>query len=187
LAPQGELTFPARGEVDDEARQEREVRLTAQRRLTRHLRPCDDGGQPVDTFWAGISLDLTDATLIDFSLRHCHVNEGWFNGAKFVGYAGFGEVKFTGGAGFREADFTGNAWFDRADFVGNAWFTGAKFAETTRFDGADFGGDALFNRAKFVREATFLDARFAGDVPPEVTSYLAESDDGRPEAGAEFT
>jgi hypothetical protein len=53
--------------------QEREVRLTAQRLLTTHLRPGNDKNNPVATFWADIDLDLTGAVLVDFTLAGCTV------------------------------------------------------------------------------------------------------------------
>ncbi|WP_103334968.1 pentapeptide repeat-containing protein [Amycolatopsis sp. CA-126428] len=73
-----------RGAVEDEARQEREVRLTAQRLLARHLHH-DDQKHPPATFWANMNLDLTGATLIDFDLSNCRVNEATFTQAKFSG------------------------------------------------------------------------------------------------------
>jgi hypothetical protein len=52
----------------DIARQEREVRLTAQAILTAHLHPGQDPDHPAETFWVHIDLDLTGATLIDVNL-----------------------------------------------------------------------------------------------------------------------
>lgn len=85
--------------------QEREVRLTAQRVITHHLRPGEDPEHPVESFWAGIDLDLTGAALIDLDLRACIVRHARFN----------------------QATFTGVTWCDRATFIGVAWFTRATF------------------------------------------------------------
>lgn len=75
--------------------QERQVRLTAQRILAIHLRPGTDPDHPIGTFWPGIGLDLTGATLVDFTLNRCHIKAAHFNGAKFIGSAWFvgGSVK----------------------------------------------------------------------------------------------
>ncbi|MGV9324093.1 pentapeptide repeat-containing protein [Streptosporangium sandarakinum] len=93
---------------------ELQVRLTAQRILTAHLR--DD--RPADqrstlpappAFWEGMRLDLTGATLIDFDLTGGHVTEALFNKATFTGNASFSGATFTGDARFDEATFTKGA------------------------------------------------------------------------------
>jgi hypothetical protein len=63
--------------------QEREVRLTAQRLLTDHLRPGHNP-EPAATHWADIDLDLTDATLIDFNLHDCRPRQATFRSATFT-------------------------------------------------------------------------------------------------------
>ncbi|UJW28763.1 pentapeptide repeat-containing protein [Saccharothrix sp. AJ9571] len=102
---------PTPSPTPEDLRQEREVRLTAQRILSRHLYPGDRPRRPVHTFWPDIDLDFTDATLINFDLSDCHIGTGRFNGAKFTGYARFGGAEFTGNTWFNEAKFTGDAEF----------------------------------------------------------------------------
>jgi hypothetical protein len=96
--------------------QERQVRLTAQRILAEHLR--DDrtpdqrsAGPPGPRFWLGISLDLTGATLIDFSFHRVVAADARFDGATFIGIARFYEAIFTGLAWFRGATFADEASF----------------------------------------------------------------------------
>lgn len=156
-APESEHTrFEART-------QERQVRLTAQRILATHLRPGDDPGQPLDTFfWPDIDLDLTGATLTDLNLDRCRLRAASFGGAKFGGDAWFGAAKFTGAAQFSEAKFDRVAGFNGAEFGGDAWFGGAEFSGDALFGGAKFSGNAWFSRVKFGGVALFGWAKFTG-------------------------
>ncbi|WP_328607421.1 pentapeptide repeat-containing protein [Amycolatopsis sp. NBC_00345] len=198
-------TAPTRREVDSEARQEREVRLTAQRLLTRHLRPGDED-RPADTFWTGIRLDLTGATLINFDLSRCHVEEVLFNVTTFIGTASFAGATFIENAMFRGATFTENATFYRATFTENAMFYRATFTENavfrgTRFTGpatfdsatftgiadfdeATFTNNAWFGEATFTRTASFHGTMFTEGAPDEVAPYLASPSDVHPGSGA---
>ena len=158
-------------------RQERQVRLTAQRILAEHLRddrPRDQRSTdpPDPRSWPGISLNLAGATLIDFNLRGGVVADADFRGATFTGKAFFGGTTFTGSAEFNGAAFTGEAWFMTAAFF-VVWFSGATFTGDAHFDGADFGGaefdeatfgDAWFDWATFTGDATFGKATFTGDT-----------------------
>jgi len=114
----------------DDRRQERQVRLTAQRILAAHLQAEPKGrrGKPSNPkFWPDIDLDLTGATLLDCRLDGCRLRTGTFTftDAHFTGDATFGEVTFTGDAGFNQVTFTGDARFDKATFTGNARFDDA--------------------------------------------------------------
>ena len=77
--------------------QEREVRLTAQRILTRHLRPRDENRKRLPTYWPEIDLDLNSAILIDFDLRYCAIRTAVFTGAQFTGTARTEGAQFSGG------------------------------------------------------------------------------------------
>jgi hypothetical protein len=156
------VTAPAQSTTSTaEARQEREVRLTAQQILTRHLNPGPDPEHPVDTFWANIRVDLSGATLINFDLADCQIGAAYFGGASFVGGAMFHQTSFAGFAGFNDVSF--------AEF---AEFSGASFAELAVFDGASFAGKALFGRTSFGDGARFESASFVGDA----SFYLASFD-----------
>jgi uncharacterized protein YjbI with pentapeptide repeats len=162
----------------DDRRQERQVRLTAQRILAAHLQPEPKGrrGRPTNPkYWSHIDLDLTGATLLDFQLQRCRVRTGIFTNAHFSGPARFDKVTFTGKARFDEATFTGNAWFseatftgyagfDEATFTGNARFTEVTFSGAAWFSGATFTGYAGFNKASFSRNARFDEATFTGNA-----------------------
>ncbi|MFI6031844.1 pentapeptide repeat-containing protein [Amycolatopsis magusensis] len=157
----------------EDLRQEREVRLTAQRILSRHLHPGNRPRRPVHTFWPDIDLDLTDATLIDLDLSGCHIGTARFAGARFTGDARFGEATFNGVAWFERATFTklarfvgarftGAARFAEATFNGDARFIEATFNEITRFAGARFTGDTRFDRATFTETVGFNEVTFTG-------------------------
>jgi uncharacterized protein YjbI with pentapeptide repeats len=160
--------------------QEGHVRLTAQDILTEHLRSRGAASKHIadslgTRFWPDIRLDLTGATLIDFTFFRVVVAEAWFAGATFTGTAQFGEATFTGIAWFRGATFTSNATFSRAAFTGLAnfsettfaddvWFSMATFATDANFNKATFGGDATFYKTTFDGTAEFQPATFAGDT-----------------------
>lgn len=165
--------------------EERQVRLTAQRILTAHLRcpaPAkrhrwQHTAQLPHDFWPGIQIDLSGALLIDLDLRECRVDvarfgrvvfagDADFDGTVFGGDANFGGAVFTGRAGFRGATFTDDADFDGSIFGGDAHFGGANFADavgfhevtftrTSNFEGACFASGAFFRRAVFTGDAKF--------------------------------
>jgi hypothetical protein len=134
--------------------QELQVRQTAQRLLAAHLhRPPgishEDAHRiepsPTETFWPGIRLDLTGATLVDLDLSGISVKSVNFVRATFSGYAWFYEATFSGYAGFDEATFFGNAGFVRATFSWAAAFNGATFYGAADYGEATFYGAAQFN------------------------------------------
>ena len=152
--------------IGDTWRQERRVRLTAQRILAEHLR--DDRAKdhqstdpPSSRFWKNIRLDLTGATLIDFNLVNGVMADANFRRAAFAGDASFSGAAFTGDARFAEAAFTGDASFREAAFSGDASFGGAAFTGDALFGEAAFTGDALFGEAAFSRGALFGEAAFS--------------------------
>ncbi|WP_326553612.1 pentapeptide repeat-containing protein [Micromonospora sp. NBC_01813] len=145
-------------------REERQVRLAAQRILARHLRPTTADGTPSPTYWKGMTVDLTEATLLDADFAGCVLNDASFGGATFTGTARFDGATFTGDARFSMATFTGIAWFVEATFTGTARFDGATFTGDARFSMATFTGIAWFVEATFTGTARFDGARFTGDA-----------------------
>jgi uncharacterized protein YjbI with pentapeptide repeats len=157
------------------------VRQTAQRLLTAHLR-CPPNTPGIDAqaieaspqvdFWPGISLDLTEACLVDLDLRGTSVARALFLRATFSGLASFIGATFSGAAGFIGATFSGDALFRQATFSGYTGFDQATFSGQARFDGttfrhvqfnrATFSGDAVFDRAAFSWDASFIGATFSG-------------------------
>lgn len=104
--------------VADTSRAELEVRLAAQRILVKHLRPGPDPATPAATYWEHIDLNLTGATLVDWTMRECHVRDVTFTRTQFTGYALF-----------NKATVDGDAWFDEAEFGGHAGFYGTRFEQ----------------------------------------------------------
>ena len=174
----------------EEQRQQLQVRLTAQRILSRNLRVDAQRRRwwhrtpPNAPAWPGIGLDLTGALLLEFSLTNCQLDYANFTHTQFIGEANletqftgdasFMGARFTGGANFRDARFTGEVNFRRARFPGEANFVGAQFTHNVadfgrarftggaHFWGAQFTRGADFGRARFTGGAFFRDARFCG-------------------------
>lgn len=146
---------------------EAQVRATATRLLTRHLRPDDP-----TNYWADIRLDLVGASLTDVDLRDCALAGADFRDATLAGttrLAGAvvdGELELTG-ARLEAADFdrvrvTGRASFDDCSAAGDVSFADARFERRASFRGADFQGEASFFGVHFGRSARFEHARFDG-------------------------
>jgi len=167
-------------------REERQVRLAAQRILARQLGPKAADRTPSPTYWKGVTVDLTEATLLDADFALCALNDARFDRATFTGDAGFNGATFTGDARlyratftgdarlyratftsdarFNEATFTSDAGFNEATFTGDAGFDGATFTSDAWFDGATFTSDAGFNGATFTSDAWFDGATFTSDA-----------------------
>ncbi|MEV8439900.1 pentapeptide repeat-containing protein [Actinosynnema sp. NPDC051121] len=163
------MPYTLPGDEEDQAlrdarRQEREVRLTAQRILATHLR---DAG---DSHWADMDLDLSGGLLIGLDLSFCHVHGATFAGASFTGDADFTRTTFTGDADFSGASFTDDGWFIEASFDGNADFAQASFAARASFRGTSIAGDALFDAVSFDGSADFEAAELTG-----VSSFVGAS------------
>jgi uncharacterized protein YjbI with pentapeptide repeats len=176
--------------------QERQVRLTAQRLLTTHLRRDHSG----DAFWPDITLDLAGATLLDFNLDRCHLHGATFDAARFHGTAEFSLTEFTGPLAFSNTRFTGDArfintaWVEPADFTQarfdhNANFAKATFRSNATFDGTQFEGNAdfsgtrfdyvWFDNARFAQTAKFDGARFTGRTQFGADEHNAPHFNGR--------
>ncbi|GGQ77420.1 hypothetical protein GCM10010166_54210 [Couchioplanes caeruleus subsp. azureus] len=160
--------------------QELQVRLTAQRILTTHLRTPSDidvqqaaslAASPHQPFWPCLDLDLTGATLVDWELVGGNLRNATFTKTTFVGSAQFREVMFAGHAEFSKTTFTDSAKFTNAFFMGAAEFAEANFAREVDFrvatfnENADFGesvfnGNADFTAATFTSFATFIETTF---------------------------
>lgn len=146
---------------------ETEVRLTAQRLLTRHLRPADEAA-----YWPRLRLELTGARLHDFDASGCALVDADFTGAEFTGRTTFAAAVVTGRLSLG-ARFAG-ATFDGLGGDGDVVLDGARFTGPATFEQARFGGevscsDAVFTRASFAgsvfgRPASFHTVRFAEEV-----------------------
>ncbi|WP_086843370.1 pentapeptide repeat-containing protein [Amycolatopsis kentuckyensis] len=167
---------------------EREVRLTAQRILTSHLRPGPEPGLPAATFWPDLELDLTGAVLLDADFGGCHLHVLELNGVTFRGTARFAGTTFAEDATFEDAVFTGEAKFDHATFAGRAHFRGMTFAGSVGFAGAEFLRGARFEDTSFTADAGFEGARFARRAWFDRTAFArgAEFGSARFASDAEF-
>lgn len=145
---------------EEDSREERQVRLTAQRILARHLKPGVRGGRPDPIHWGPVILDLTEAVLIDFDMTGCHLHRATFDGAAFIGEAGFDGARFTGDAEFDGATFADIARFNGATFSDGASFGSVVFRDGAWFAGATFTGSAMFASATFRGTAVY--GRFSG-------------------------
>ncbi|MCK2243953.1 MULTISPECIES: pentapeptide repeat-containing protein [unclassified Crossiella] len=129
--------------------EERQVRLTAQRILAWHLL------RATAQFWPDITLDLSGAVLLDFTLSQCVVDIVHFRDTEFRGvadfsgtevplFSDFSGAKFTGRAEFGDVTLA-RALFDEARFLGPVHFDYAKFPAVASFLGAVFTVPALFD------------------------------------------
>lgn len=114
--------------------EEDEVRQAAQELLAKHLRPGDAVDEPRPSFWPGIEINLSGATLSKFVLTHCAVRSAQFAGTIFVGAATFRGTIVEHTVDFRNARFLGLADFRRVHLG----------EEGKPFRGATFEGEADF-------------------------------------------
>ena len=175
------------------------VRIAAQRILSLHLRHEPQqvtGADGVaiyrdadvatgESFWSGMSVDLTGAALYDFNFRNCVVRHGVFRACRFFGVARFYGAVFEPPAEFDGTRFHGAVWFEAANFANDAWFGGAQFHVTANFRKAHFGRRASFGSdgrlgpARFYQSVDFADAVFSR--PPELAGALV-----RPQAPSDL-
>ncbi|MEU6075223.1 pentapeptide repeat-containing protein [Micromonospora sp. NPDC047074] len=178
------LRMPA---AEDDAR-ETEVRRTAQRVLTRHLRADDDA------FWPDTRLDLTGARLDGFDAAGCTLVDADLTGAVCTGTTSLAGATVVGRLALDatfddlvcddlrgdaeivldDARIGGEVSFERADLAGGlscrratiarASFRGATVHGTASFDATRFTSSASFREAVFRSGVSMDHARFAGYV-----------------------
>ncbi|WP_238162188.1 pentapeptide repeat-containing protein [Micromonospora endolithica] len=150
-------------------REERQVRLAAQRILARHLRPTTQNAAPDPSYWGpAVVLDLAEASLVNVDFTGCHLRNADFTSATFHGGARFQEATFHGAANFTFAAFVGGTISGDVMSLGDASFRGATFHDSAVFDYTTFHGVTDFDGAVFGGEAWFIEltcfngARFSG-------------------------
>jgi uncharacterized protein YjbI with pentapeptide repeats len=157
---------PRQNDALRDRHQELQVRITAQRVLTRHLRrlitvdSISGHLNEVSTFWFGMRLDLRGAVLVGFDFLGCEVDAVDFAGATFEGYASFGRCRVHQRISFYKAEFRGDCAFDAADFRGEVNCGGAQF-KAVAFNHASFKGHTWFGDAKFTSDAEFDSVDFS--------------------------
>jgi hypothetical protein len=145
---------------ENDRRLELDVRRTAQQILRRHLYWPADHREPPAMFWAGISLDLRDAALVEFGLGGCRVASADMRNATFYGTTLFERAVFEGLALFNAVTFKDDAMFAGATFNSVAWFGMARFEESAWFGATNFKGMTEFEGATFIGPASYADAAF---------------------------
>ncbi|WP_433440255.1 pentapeptide repeat-containing protein [Nonomuraea sp. CA-141351] len=186
--PAGTTAGPATDRVETDLEGERHVRLTAQQILTNRLRDERPADRRCDTppadpyFWQDMIINLSGATLIDFTFIQGHtaganfegatfLGETWFSDTTFHTYATFDKAMFSEMVYFDEVSFSGRANFKGATFAGEADFDEATFSEVAHFDGATFAGETGFNETTFLDEAYFDEATFSYIVAFEKSRF----------------
>ncbi len=141
-----------------DARQELQVRMTAQRLLSRHLQDPDITRPPVP-YWKGMIIDLSGAHLIEADFSHCRVYQVDFSDTIFDGTTWFTDSMFEELIEFRRAQFVGEVSF-AAGFLDEAHFRQAHFHQDVSFSLSDFRGGADFADALFDRNVSFERTKF---------------------------
>jgi uncharacterized protein YjbI with pentapeptide repeats len=175
IRPQGNASIAG---ADNNSRQEKQVRLTAQRILSTHLRPKLESliDRPKNSkYWPLIDVDLTGATLVTFDFRECRLRSGIFNDANFIGSATFGGAIFTERATFNRANFSEGVLFCYVNFNGATSFIEVTFNGLTEFDHALFHGGATFERASFATTAAFTQSTFTAAARFDSTIFNGEA------------
>lgn len=142
------MPYTLPGDEEDQAlrdarRQEREVRLTAQRVLATRLRDAGDA---------------------DFS-RASFTDGGWFIEASFDGNADFSPASFAARASFRGTSIAGDALFDAVSFDGSADFEAAELTGVSSFVGATLPEHALEVLWASADARSFRDRGVRGRLP----------------------
>lgn len=185
IRPAQAIDEDPRSEAYITARQQREVRITAERILTNHLR-WEDGLDPTSTYWYDIDIDLQDAYLLEFNFRNCIVRNATFENAEFARSANFDGAIFTGEASFsnailrepasfRTARFVNIANFSACKFTRDAYFWDSRFEHEAVFRSAAFSGASNFGSAVFFDRADFSAGRFQGSANFSLVQFLAST------------
>ncbi|WP_207898941.1 pentapeptide repeat-containing protein [Amycolatopsis pittospori] len=171
--------------VEDEA--ELEVRLAAQRFLTRHFRWPLGEARPFE-FWEVEELGLRDAVLVEPDFADTFLVRAELEDSLIV-RGNFRRTRFSPSVNFERACFTGDTDFRAASFPSYATFAGALFSGTTTFADARFETGADFTDARVEQP----DAAHSWPSPwrPWANSPVAQARlipmkaDGRPPSSAE--
>ncbi len=139
-------------------REERQVRLAAQRILARHLRPTTQNKEPDPSYWGPtLVLDLAEANLVNADFTGCHLHNAVFTSATFHGDTRFQEATFIHTAKFGFAMFVAGTISGDVMSLGDATFSGATFHNDAIFDYTIFHGRADFDGAVFSGDAWFIE------------------------------
>lgn len=156
----------AEDDATKSSREELQVRLTAQRILSSHLRPPSNGeagdarsANAID-YGEDVTVDLTDAILVNFDFSECVLDRCSFDGAVFYGPARFMKARFSTGVSFNRAKFYDAAFFIQTVFLEHTSFQGVKFFDMAIFDGAEFKGQTSFSGSSFYSAVRLANGKF---------------------------
>lgn len=122
FTPPGALLGESGGRLSDSLREvdvlpesswkeELKIRIKAQNLITHLARPADNAmirtAQPAGRA-SGVQLALRGATLVNFDLSHCHLDEVQLQGARFYGDTLVSGAQFHGAVNMQEAQFFGD-------------------------------------------------------------------------------
>jgi len=127
---------------------DREVRLTVQRLVERHLKP--------DSSWCVGELDI--------NLRGAHLIGFDLSGARVSGAIDLRDARFAGPARFDRALFASRVFASGARFQHHMTLAATTFASRADFSGSEFEGTLQGSDAAFISDVTFAKSKFGGDV-----------------------
>lgn len=152
---------------EPQRRQELQVRLTAQRLLTEHLRAPAAAKQEPSTYWRGpddrrMNLDLSGANLVRFNLSDCALAQVALTDAHLHGFAELSDVHFYGAVDLSDAQFHGRVHLLGAKFHGSTQLAGATFDDFVDLSGTEFDKDMMAGGALFRSTAVLNSVKFYG-------------------------
>ncbi|RJQ76533.1 pentapeptide repeat-containing protein [Pseudonocardiaceae bacterium YIM PH 21723] len=158
------------GSTDTAAMEELQVRLAAQRILTTNLRPEAPG------FWQGISLDLTDAVLVEADFAGCRLADLVLVRTVFHGDTDFSRMRFEGNLWLDRVQFVGKFDISRANVDGDFRCASVTFSKSADFAWARFHGEFTLLDCRFHRACDFTEAHFNGQVLIDGVTFDSEVD-----------
>jgi len=188
-------------QLDGAAAEEYEVRQTAQRLITVHLKDPRKNNEhehdrPLEseTFWHLAHLDLTGATLVDPDFSFCRIpanfkaihawfygntsfagayfeDEAHFYGARFEGFTSFNWMQANGICMFGSSLFKESAAFGQANFRGGCYLDGVRFLDDASFMRVQFPMGASFVKAIFKKDASFNSVNVKGGMDFRAASF----------------
>lgn len=140
-----------------------QVRSAAQRILLEHLHPPEElsDDHSVGIYWE-VSINLSKATLEDFSLTKCRINKGTFVEAVFTGGCNFAGLIATGELDLTSATFGCPMTADEMHISGDVTLDSAVFETTANFNESRFEGRTILRGTEFLAEASFDRCHFFG-------------------------
>ena len=161
--PELAVVLATTAEQEREREQELEVRKAIQDVIVRHLGSGDGAGVRSRNTWLDhgnpLSLDLSGATLVQFTMCYAEVSHVDFSSVRFFGNTVFEGTIFRKFTDFRDSQFRGYAWFNKVRFLESAVFSDSRIEWTAHFFDVKFTGMAFFSDVHFGHAANFAGSR----------------------------